>query len=60
MSNIKKQESDGMKSKESGGKKIIGHPAKHKVLKSPVQMEVADAKSSEELIPYCPCNAMIS
>ena len=56
MSNVNKQESDEMKSKESGGKKSIGCPAKDKVIKSPVKKEAADAKSSEELIPYCPCN----
>ena len=56
MSDVKKQDGDGMKNKESGGKKSIGHPAEHKVIKSPVKKEAADAKSSEELIPYCPCN----
>ena len=54
MSDVKKQ--DGMKSKESGGKKSIGCPAENKFIKSPVKKEAADAKSSEELIPYCPCN----
>ena len=59
MSDFKKQDDgDGMKSKESGGKKSIGCPAENKVIKSPVKKEAADAKSSEELIliPYCPCN----
>ena len=58
MSNVKKQDGDGMKSKESGGKKSIGHPAEHKVIliKSTVKKEAADTKSTEELIPYCPCN----
>ena len=58
MSDVKKQDGDGMKSKESGGKKSIGCPAENKVIKSPVKKEAADAKSSEELIsiPYCPCN----
>ena len=52
MSDVKKQDGGGMKNKESGGKKSIGHPAEHKVIKSPVKKEAADAKSSEELIPY--------
>ena len=56
MSDVKKQDGDGMKSKESGGMKSIGCPAENKVIKSPVKKEAADAKSSEEFIPYCPCN----